>query len=68
MAVRSFARVTCPSDSMGMSYKIDQERRVVARSDVAYGMARMFAAFSERAGQEVRIFREMVPAEVWLEL
>jgi uncharacterized protein YbaA (DUF1428 family) len=43
-------------------------RAIVATSDVAYGMARMFAAYSERAGQEVRIFREMALAEAWLEL
>lgn len=43
-------------------------RAIVATSDVAYGMARMFAAYSERAGYEVHIFREMAPAEEWLGL
>jgi hypothetical protein len=43
-------------------------RAIVATSDVAYGMARMFAAYSERAGHEVRIFREMALAEAWLEV
>ena len=43
-------------------------RAIVATSDVAFGMARMFAAFSERSGHEVRIFRQMTPAEAWLEL
>ncbi len=43
-------------------------RAIVATSDVAYGMARMFATFAQRSGQEVRIFREMQPAEEWLEL
>ena|SRR3954470_8142071 len=43
-------------------------RAIVATSDVAYGMARMFAAYSERAGHEVCVFREMAPAEAWLGL
>ena len=43
-------------------------RAIVATSDVAYGMARMFAAYAERNGQEVRIFRDMPAAEGWLEL
>ncbi len=43
-------------------------RAIVASSDAVYGMARMFATFAERAGQEVRIFREMRYAEEWLEL
>lgn len=43
-------------------------RAIVATSEVAYGMARMFATFAERSGQQVRIFREMGPAEEWLEL
>ena len=43
-------------------------RAIVATSDSVYGMARMFATFAERSGQEVRIFREMRLAEEWLEL
>lgn len=43
-------------------------RAIVATSDLAYGMARMFAAYAERNGQDVRIFRQMPDAEAWLEL
>jgi hypothetical protein len=42
-------------------------RAIVATSDMAFGMARMFASFSERAGHEVRVFREMTLAEAWLD-
>jgi hypothetical protein len=30
-------------------------------------MARMFASFSERTGQEVRVFRDIQLAEAWLD-
>lgn len=43
-------------------------RAIVATSDAVYGMARMFASFAERSGQEVRIFRDLQLAEEWLEL
>jgi len=43
-------------------------RAIVATSDVAYGMARMFATFAARSGQDVRVFRELHLAEEWLEL
>jgi hypothetical protein len=43
-------------------------RAIVAPADAVYGMARMFATFAERSGQEVRIFRELEPAEKWLGL
>ena len=42
-------------------------RAIVATSDVAFGMARMFATFSERSGQQVRVFRELALAEAWLD-
>jgi hypothetical protein len=42
-------------------------RAIVATADVAFGMARMFASFSERTGQEVRVFRDMTLAEAWLD-
>jgi hypothetical protein len=43
-------------------------RAIVATSDEAFGMARMFASFSERAGQYVRVFRDMGLARAWLDL
>ena len=43
-------------------------RAVVASSDCVFGMARTFAGFAERVGQQVRVFREMHLAEEWLGL
>jgi len=42
-------------------------RAIVATSDAAFGMARMFASFSERTGHEVRVFRDIQLAEAWLD-
>jgi hypothetical protein len=47
----------------------DSARRAfVAPSDIAFGMARMFATLAERSGREVRVFRELHLAEAWLGL
>jgi hypothetical protein len=43
-------------------------RAIVATSDAVFGVARMFATFAERSGQEVRVFRDIRLAEEWLEL
>jgi hypothetical protein len=43
-------------------------RAIVAPSDAVYDVARTFASYAERAGQEVRVFRELAQAEAWLEL
>ncbi|NUO40355.1 MAG: hypothetical protein HOQ17_07930 [Gemmatimonadaceae bacterium] len=48
-------------------FVIGARRAIVATSDVAFGMARMFASYSERAGHEVRVFRDMQHAEAWLD-
>jgi hypothetical protein len=49
-------------------YVAGTRRAIVASSDAVFGMARMFASFAERAGQEVNVFRDMQAAEAWLEL
>jgi TnpA family transposase len=49
-------------------FRNDSRRAFVAPSDVAYGMARMFATLAEQSGQEVRVFRERHLAEEWLGL
>jgi hypothetical protein len=41
-------------------------RALVASRDAVYGMLCAFAAFNERLGQTVRIFRNMDAAEAWL--
>jgi hypothetical protein len=43
-------------------------RAIVASSDVVYDSALLFASYAERAGQEVRVFRELALAKAWLEL
>jgi hypothetical protein len=40
---------------------------IVATSDVVLGMARMFATFATRGGQEVQVFPELHLAAAWLE-
>ena len=42
-------------------------RAIVVASDVAFGIARMFAAHAEESGQDVQIFRDMATAEIWLD-
>jgi hypothetical protein len=43
-------------------------RAVVANSEAAFGMARMYAIASENAGQTIEVFRDMEAAEAWLDL
>ena len=42
------------------------QRALVTSSDVAYQLARMYAAFAAYVPQNVRVFREMSEAETWL--
>jgi len=41
-------------------------RAFVATSDIAFGMAQMYAIQSESAGQTIEVFRDMKTAEAWL--
>lgn len=41
-------------------------RAIVVENDTQYGLARMFAAYSEADGQNVQIFREPEAAKTWL--
>lgn len=41
-------------------------RAIVANSDAAFGMARMYAIASEDVGQTIEVFRDMDAAEAWL--
>ena len=43
-------------------------RAVVVSSDVAYGMARMYALISNRDERAFRIFRDLDSAQRWIEL
>jgi hypothetical protein len=43
-------------------------RALVANSDAAFGMARMYAIASENEGQTIEVFRDMNAAEAWLNI
>ena len=43
-------------------------RAIVVANDVQFGLARMFAAYSEADGQNVHVFREADAAKEWLGL
>ena len=43
-------------------------RALVAPTDATFGMSRMFAIQSEKAGQRIEVFRDMASAEAWLGL
>jgi hypothetical protein len=42
-------------------------RALVAPSEAAFGMSRMFAIQSERVGQRIEVFRDMDTAKAWLD-
>jgi len=44
----------------------DTRRAVVADEDSAFGVARMFSAWSAARGHEVRVFRDLASADAWL--
>lgn len=46
----------------------DVRRAIVAQSDHAFGIARMYASYAERDGSTVRVFRDIAAAEEWLGL
>lgn len=43
-------------------------RALVAASEAAFGMSRMWAIQSELVGQKIEVFREMEAAKAWLAL
>jgi hypothetical protein len=43
-------------------------RAIVANSEAAFGMARMYAIASEDSGQTIEVFRDISAAEAWLNL
>jgi hypothetical protein len=40
---------------------------IVATDDVVFGMARMYAILTEQAGAQVEVFRDVGPANRWLQ-
>ncbi len=47
-------------------FDAEARRAIIAPSDAAYGVSRMFAIYAERAGQDVRVFRGAPEAEQWV--
>jgi len=48
------------------SFEAGVKRAVVAPSDLAFGMARMFQLLHDQAPEEVRVFRSQEEAQGWL--
>ena len=49
-------------------FKTGTRRALVVGDDLAFGLARMFAALREGSGEHIRVFRDMGAALTWLEL
>ena len=47
-------------------FDVGTRRALIAPSDVAYGLSRMFSLHAERAGQNVQVFRTEQEAVDWL--
>lgn len=47
-------------------FNAEVRRAIIAPSDSAYGVSRMFAIYAERAGQDVQVFRDADAAERWV--
>lgn len=39
---------------------------LVAQSDLLYGIARMFSVLAETQFEQIRVFRDFLPAEFWI--
>jgi hypothetical protein len=53
-------------DSHDQYFAPGTRRAFIAISDVAFGLARMFALSAEGSGQTIEVFRERRVAEEWL--
>lgn len=67
--VTAFTVDTCVlAEAAGWSiYDVGTRRAIVAREDVAFGLARMFSVYAERVGQNVRAFRDAAVALEWID-
>ncbi len=67
--VTAFQVDTCVlAEAAGWSiYDLGTRRAIVARADVAFGLARMFSVYAERVGQNVRAFRDAAGALAWID-
>ncbi|GAC1458661.1 MAG: hypothetical protein PVSMB1_08550 [Gemmatimonadaceae bacterium] len=54
--------------SINQFFNPGTRRALVASSDAAFGMARMFALKAEGVGQTIEVFRDLRSAEAWLGL
>jgi hypothetical protein len=43
-------------------------RAIIGESEVAYGVARMYASLAQRTGGDIRVFRDARSAREWLGL
>ena len=47
-------------------FQANVRRAAIAPTDLAFGLARIFAAYAECHGQEVEVFRDASDADEWL--
>jgi hypothetical protein len=50
------------------AFDAQARRAIVANSDIAFGLSRMYAIYAEGRGQTVEVFRTIEEAEAWLGL
>ena len=60
--VRRAAQIACQFDAKEGPVRV----AILAKSDVAYGLARMYATLSEQLQRHVAVFRDPAPARRWL--
>lgn len=60
--VESFALAAAASAPLFIT---GARRGIIAPTDLLFGMARMYASFAERSGQQIRVFRDRDEAEAW---
>jgi hypothetical protein len=69
--LRDVTRLTVDSTAIAAAASLPvfapgTRRALIAESDIAFGLARMFASYAEDIGQLVRVFRNASDAEAWL--
>lgn len=59
---------TIAQTAAGASFVPGTRRAMVANPGLGYGLARMFAAYSASAGQDIEVFEQVPRAREWLGL
>ena len=59
--------VTISTEARRSIFAPGARRAVYAPTDVAFGMARMWAAYAEAQGEQIEVFRDRSGAEDWVD-